>query len=313
MNKTNLPIGRYRLLCQAEDDIQLPEYSGSAWRGLFGHALKQAVCVTREPKCDACLLYRNCVYSYVFETPPPDNTEIMRKYPAAPHPYVLRPDPNQATSVKKGDSLSVYLTLIGKANQHLPYLLHSFEKAGERGLGASQGRFKVCSLLQQKSDDWAEVYKQGESLQSFDPVPNAIPKCPQGQVMLRFNTPLRLRLQNREVTSKTFTFYALFSVLMRRISMLHAFHTDQSLALDFKALSSAAREVGLLDNTLRWHDWARYSSRQSSLVKMGGLVGEITLEGAILEPFWELLWLGQFVQVGKGTVMGLGHYTISHH
>jgi len=75
---------------------------------------------------------------------------------------------------------------------------------------------------------------------------------------------------------------ALFSVLMRRISMLQTFHTDQPLQLDFKALSAAAREVEVLNNSLRWQDWSRYSSRQKTPLKMGGLVGEVTLDGASL-------------------------------
>ena len=312
MNEANLPLARYRLVCEAKDDIHLPAYSGSAWRGLFGHALKQAVCVTREPSCEPCMLYRNCVYSYVFETPPPADTAVMRKYPSVPHPYVLMPEPDQATAVKPGDTLSVYLTLLGKANQHLPYLLHSFEKAGERGLSASQGRFKVTALAQQQLTQWQTIYKSGGVLQALAPTVGEVPPCPDGVVTLRFITPLRLRLQNREITHATFSFYALFSVLMRRISMLQTFHADQPLDLDFKGLSAAAREVPILSNKLRWQDWSRYSSRQKTPVKMGGLVGEITLDGALLQPFWALLYLGQSVHVGKGTVMGLGHYQISH-
>ena len=312
MNQTHLPITRYRLECRALDDIVLPAYSGSAWRGLFGHALRQAVCVTREPECKPCLLYRSCVYSYVFETPPPADTEVMRKYPAVPHPYVIMPEPDQSTEVKKGDTLSVYVTLIGdKANEQLPYILHSFEKAGERGLGATKGRFQVIALLQQRPEQWLTIYRLGEALQVSSPLPMVIPKCPAGPVRLSFVTPLRLRLQNREVTTKTFTFYAFLSVLMRRISMLQRFHANQPLAMDFKTLSLTAREVDVLSSTLEWADWSRYSSRQKKLVRMGGLVGEVILDGCQLKPFWELIWLGQSVHVGKGAVMGLGCYAVS--
>lgn len=308
MNPVNLPLARYRLHCRALEDFSLPAYSGSAWRGLFGHALKQAVCVTRAPSCEPCLLYRNCVYSYVFETPPPVDTEVMRKYPSVPHPYILMPEPDQSTRIKAGDELSVYLTLVAKANQHLPYLLHSFEQAGERGLGAGQGRFSVVALSQQQSADWVTIYRAGEALQALPPVADSIPPCPTGPVTIELVTPLRMRLKNREVTPQTFTFGALFSVLLRRISMLQQFHTDQPLVLDFKGLSIAAREVPLVASTLRWQDWSRYSSRQKTPVKMGGLVGEITLDGSELAPFWPLLWVGQSVHVGKGTVMGLGYY-----
>lgn len=310
MNETNLPLGQYKLLFQAESDFQLPAYAGSAWRGLFGHALKQTVCVTREPECSRCLLYRSCVYSYIFETPPPSDAEVMRKYNAVPHPFVLMPDPQQSTTVNKGDSLTVFLSLFGTANQHLPYILYSFEKAGARGLGSSKGLFSVKSLAQKSTDQWQTVFEPGSELMALPCTTEIPPICPQGKVTLRFNTPLRLRLQNREVTASIFRFSALFSVVLRRASMLQQFHTEQPLQVDFKALSESAKSVELLSNDLRWHDWSRYSSRQKAPVKMGGLVGEIALDGKALEPFWNILWLGQRTHAGKGTVMGLGNYEI---
>jgi hypothetical protein len=57
----------------------LPDYSGAAWRGVFGHALKQLVCVTRERNCLDCLLYRSCVYPYIFEAPPDPAVGIKLK------------------------------------------------------------------------------------------------------------------------------------------------------------------------------------------------------------------------------------------
>ena len=49
--------------------MRLPAYTGSAWRGLLGRCLRQTVCVTRQPRCDGCLLLRTCVYSTFFESP----------------------------------------------------------------------------------------------------------------------------------------------------------------------------------------------------------------------------------------------------
>lgn len=64
-----LPLARYRFKFRAIDTVRLPDYAGSAWRGVFGRSLKKIVCVTREPRCEPCLLYRNCIYPYIFETP----------------------------------------------------------------------------------------------------------------------------------------------------------------------------------------------------------------------------------------------------
>ncbi|MDS4021042.1 MAG: CRISPR system precrRNA processing endoribonuclease RAMP protein Cas6, partial [Candidatus Competibacter sp.] len=97
---------------------------------------------------------------------------------------------------------------------------------------------------------------------------------------------------------------------LRRISLLTAFHTDDPLETDFVGLTQAARAVELERTRLRWYDWTRYSSCQDALIQMGGLIGEIELDGAGLEPFWPYLWLGQWTHAGKGAVMGLGRYRL---
>ena len=84
-----LSVGRYRLRYARRAESRFPAFAGSAWRGAFGHALKRTVCVTRLRQCPDCLLYRSCVYPYIFETPPPLHAAKMRRYTAAPHPFVI--------------------------------------------------------------------------------------------------------------------------------------------------------------------------------------------------------------------------------
>lgn len=312
MSHLNLPIAQYRVQARALEAMQLPEYTGSAWRGVFGHALKSVVCVTGKPSCEGCLLYRNCVYSYIFETPPPADTQVMRKYTAAPHPFVLQPDPAQQTSVAAGESLYVDMTLFGHANQHLPYLLYTFEKAGERGLGGSHARFEVVSMSQQVQGDWQCIYQAGNELQALAPQMPEIPPCPEGEVLVTFHTPHKIRLQGQDLKANNLDFYGLFSMLMRRVSLLQQFHGEAPLVLNFKDLSTRARSIPIIKRDLYWKNWARYSSRQKTLVKMGGLMGSLVLDGRTLKDFWPILYLGQFTHVGKGTAMGLGRFSLTH-
>ncbi len=88
---SHFKIARYRFIIKALGPLHLPPYKGSTFRGGFGHAFKKVVCVNRSQDCGSCLLKERCVYSYVFETPPPPDTTRMRKYPYAPHPFVLTP------------------------------------------------------------------------------------------------------------------------------------------------------------------------------------------------------------------------------
>jgi len=303
-----LPLACYRLIFAAIDPVRLPEYSGSTWRGAFGHALKRLVCVTREPTCPPCLLYRSCLYPYLFETPPDPAVGKLRKYPAAPHPFVFIPD--QSRHLAPGETLSLAVTLFGHGNRHFPYVLHALDQAGQRGLGRQGGRLQLQSAEQMlPATHWQPIYTLGGPLTPQPPTVSVVPPCPQ-RLTVTLVTPLRLKVDDRNVTPERFRFSLLFSNLLRRISLLTAFHTDTPLETDFAGLSRTARTIELQSAELHWQDWTRYSARQDTAMQMGGLVGRITLAGAELEPFWPYLWLGQWTHAGKGATMGLGRYRI---
>lgn len=309
MMPIDLPVAEYRFHFTAKTPVQLPHYSGSAWRGLFGHALKRTVCVTHEKDCKQCLLWRNCVYSYIFETPPPADTEIMRRYNAAPHPFVIIPPPRGAVNFGTGAALQLQMLLIGRANQHLPYLIHAMQQAGHQGIGSGRGQFSLQQLQQRTTPSgWQTIYEPDGQLQNLPPQQIAIPDLPEGQIQLEFHTPFRTVHQGKLVKADEFRFSHLLGPLMRRISLLQYFHTDKPLQLDFKALTQQAETVQLSQNHLTWSDWQRYSSRQQQAVKMGGLTGSIVLQSQAVTDFWPMLCVGSVLHAGKGTVMGLGRY-----
>lgn len=303
-----LPLTRLRISFRAAVDLRLPAYTGSAWRGAFGHALKRLVCVTREPACPPCLLYRSCIYPYLFETPPDPGVGKLTQYPAAPHPFVLVPDEHSG-SVAAGETLGLDVHLFGHGNRHLPYVIHALHQAGQCGLSKDRGVLALEQVAQADGETWRSIYAPGESLTPLPAMTPATPPCPE-RLTLRFLTPLRLNSAGQLVSQDRFRFHHLFASLLRRISLLTAFHTDAPLEADFAGLSQAARAVETDRARLRWHDWTRFSSRQDALIQMGGLIGEIELTGAGLEPFWPYLWLGQWTHAGKGAVMGLGRYQI---
>lgn len=304
-----LPLAVYRLGFTAQNPVRLPAYAGSAWRGIFGGALRRLVCVTREPTCPPCLLYRSCVYPYVFETPPDPAAGKLRKYPAAPHPYVLRP--GAGGQHPAGATVPVELVLFGRGNRYLPYVLHAFDQAARCGIGQGDGRLELTQVFQQlPTGQWRLIYQPGEPLQPVPPTTPECPACP-ARTTLVLETPLRVRRQEKLMGVDAFQFGALFSNLLRRISLLTTFHADAPLEADFAALSHAGWGVRWRAARLRWREWTRYSSRQDALLQMGGLVGEIELDGIDLEPFWPYLWLGQWTHAGKGAVMGLGQYRLT--
>ncbi len=290
--------------------MRLPDYAGSAWRGVFGNSLKKLVCVTREPRCEPCLLYRNCVYPYIFETPPDPGVGKLRNYNAAPHPFVLCPGNTMRGHLASNTEHSLEVTLFGRGNLHLPYIIHALDRAAERGIGKRRGKLELIEIQRLSCDQSLIIYRPGESLQAHPAEYIKIPACPK-QIKLRLITPLRIKSSGHLVTPQNFTFQSLFSSLLRRISLLSAFHSDTPLETDFAGLTRTAKTtVSVVDNVLRWQDWTRYSGRQHDLMQLGGLVGKVAFESDNLAPFWAYIWLGQWTHAGKNTSMGLGKYEI---
>lgn len=307
MDLPQLPIGRYRLLFERDSGQSFTGYQGSAWRGALGHALKQTVCVTRLKHCPDCLLYRSCLYPYIFETPPPLNAEKMRRYTAAPHPFVIEPP-----LAEEQDDQGIYplgLILFGRANRQLPYLIHALRRAGIEGLGKRRTPYTLIEVQQAPdfSDIWRTIHITGGPC---SPLPEwvPLPPDPPGRITVCLLTPLRVKRAEQLVGVEDFGFADFFAGLLRRISMLTYFHTDTPLETDFRELTALAREIPLLETSLHWQDWTRYSSRQKTLMQMGGLMGVFRVSPG--NTLWPYLWLGQWTHAGKGASMGLGRYRI---
>jgi len=65
-----LEVAAFDFRFRARQQMRMPRYMGSAWRGGFGRALRRAVCVTGLSTCPGCPFEASCVYPYLFETAP---------------------------------------------------------------------------------------------------------------------------------------------------------------------------------------------------------------------------------------------------
>lgn len=304
-------IQRYRFVLEAHDPIVLPEYEGSALRGLLGHGLKRTVCVTRARACDGCLLLRSCPYPAVFETPAPPAGDAPQRTSHVPHPFVLGVDPAQPRRLETGDRFHFELTLIGEADRQLPYLIHAVSTAGERGIGARRQRFGIQRVDQETglgSDDWRQAFDPVSATLDLAPVPDPVIAEPPPLLEIRLDTPLRLKRKGRLVTPADFGLPLLLHALRDRLFDLQALYGQRPAATPRAWIDETTLEVPALATDLAWRDWTRYSSRQDALMQLGGLVGRIWVGGESVARLWPLLWLGQWVHAGKATSMGLGRY-----
>ncbi len=310
---SHFKFAQFKFLLRALGNIVLPPYKGSTLRGAFGNAFKKVVCITRQTACITCLLKNRCVYSYVFETPPPPDSSKMKKYPFAPHPFVIVPPLEEKRKYDTGETLCFKLVLIGKSIDFLPYFIYTFDELGKKGIGKGRGRYQleeVKTFLHEKAEETIYSNKdkvlhsnfrtvQISDFASFQISPHTL--------HLNFITPIRLKFDERLIP--TLEFHILFRNLLRRISLLSYFHCDKELNIDFKGLIEKSKRVEVKNSNLRWFDWERYSNRQKTSMMMGGLIGSILFGGNFSE-FLPYIYLGEYIHVGKGTSFGLGKYKI---
>lgn len=335
-------LARYRLTLQARDRLLLPPYKGSTFRGGFGNAFKRISCSNRGPgqgaggnsrggvfesDCLMCMLKEQCPYGYIFETSPPADAEALRNYEHVPHPFVLEPTEETKTEYEPGERLSVGLVLVGRAIDYLPYFIVAFRELGEIGLGKGRGKFELVEVVTEGisvsspvtgfqedeavrgkiiySGSNGKVYNRTTIITGEELFKAA--KGIRGTIGIRFKTMTRLK--HRGNFAGRPEFHVVIRSLVGRVSSLLYFHHGVRLEMDFKGFFARAEEVRLIEDLTTWVDWERYSSRQDTRMKLGGIVGKAKYSGEGGE-FMPWLLLGEQVHVGKGATFGLGKYTV---
>jgi len=305
-------FAKFRFYLHPLEKIYLPRYKGSVLRGGFGNIFKKTVCMNNKRDCNECILQERCVYSYIFETPLPQNLLEKSKFKLKrpPHPYVLEPPISSKIEYNHNDGLAFNLILIGRGIEYLPYFV--FEELGKRGLGKGRGKYE---LVRVDNEEGERIYESGKlsdnfQVKSFQDIINEcnIPESKNyQQVKINFLTPVRIILRGELPTKFNFNLFIIN--LLRRLSWLSIVHGDEELEFNYKYFISCANDVKIKERNIKWYDWERYSSRQGTRMKLGGFLGNITFEGD-LRKFIPFIKLGEYIHIGKQTSFGLGKYEI---
>ena len=312
-----LRFSRFVFVARALTELRLPQYKGSTFRGGFGHNLRRTVCINRREDCSRCILQAKCIYCYIFETKPPEDSRLKTYFSDVPHPYILVPPVTEREFFKPDETFRFELILIGKAIDYLPYFLFVFIQLGKNGIGKEKGRFYIESVFNERFGEEAEIYDhrsgclsrniQIYTSESFFPLWKEFLSANPEQITIRLLTPLRIKIAGH--LSDDFTFFDLFRALLNRLYMLTYFHCGNRFERKHKELLELSKEIEMVEKNLYWQDWLRYSSRQKTRMKIGGVMGEFTIKGRLM-PFLPFLKIGEYIHIGKATSMGLGRYEI---
>lgn len=184
-------------------------------------------------------------------------------------------------------------------------IFHStHDKVTSESLTTSQSKedlFSKPSLKFPFVEDSSGISYQGSShfSKSNSSNINPIPKV----LDINFISPFRLKVKGRYV--KSISYYELLIAIKRRVEILSQSYGRFDKKIEFEELEQFAKEKKIVTK-LRWIDQQRYSSRQKTSMKMGGLVGQMQVTGDFSPKELNLLKAGELFQMGKNTGFGLG-------
>jgi hypothetical protein len=299
----SLELVRYRAWFETRAPLHFIDYLGSAWRGAFGHALKNVACTQRGGDCPTCPERSECPYPPLFETSA--GAEPFR-------PYIFEPQALTGYFLS-GSLVGLDLVVCGWLNRWVPLLHAALQQLGERGLGVRDPVHLTLIELQQQvgatGEGWISLWQPGAGeVLPLPPSPFVIPPAPRC-ARLDLITPLRLKYRSALVQPDRFTAKDLLVALARRFEAAAPVLAELPLPPEPEQwLAEADQLVECAE--LHWHDTHHYSSRQHEALKLGGLMGHLVLRGAPLERIWLWLWLGQWLHLGSSTTIGLGRYVV---
>lgn len=296
-----LEVSAFRLHFKGPATAKLPDWLGSTWRGAMGHALKQTECHCRvSPKTSQLTHEPDCIYSLLFETPVPAGATRLRKYPSAPHPYVLRP---YKRNEQHPDQLRLDVLVFGRARKYSRKLLDAIRTSAKNGLGQSRARFTVDSI-----DDIGSEVEPNSILKHLQSGLSQVP-----QVKLTFLSPQLVRHRGQIMNCERFDMTGWLTNLLRRFNSMRYFHGDgiEPSDDDIRKMLDAFEKVEVLKQNIHWQQTARHSSRQKKVIDQSGLVGSLVIDlGEACPKILPLLVSGTYTHVGKSTVMGQGQFSL---
>ncbi len=316
-------VQHLRFRVQAQEHILFENEPGSALRGALYEALAGNFCseafgapeaLTPEHKatCPVCWL-------------------LAAENPAAgrgqntPRPLTLQP-PIDRYSFQRGEQFTFGVSLVGKAQDFLPYVARAVQKMGRIGVGRGRGGFRLMTIDEvHPLLDAERTLMDGQTVRrptlqiTADVVAQVAAQMPTQTVTLELLTPTRLTAGDelvRRITPRIF----MQRLLERCQSLAEGYaeypegdtppvRSEWVSAQDRLLAAADALKVGM-DET-EWVEAFSGSRRTGRASPISGLVGRMRWEGDVSAVLPWLLW-GATLHVGKNAVKGSGYFRVIH-
>ncbi|RMG60086.1 MAG: CRISPR system precrRNA processing endoribonuclease RAMP protein Cas6 [Bacteroidetes bacterium] len=260
-----------RLHYRVETPGWVGRYKGSAWRGMWGHALRNL---------------QLSWYYELFENKLSPQHPLGRRMRQGPVPYVIHV-PDQDERVHQGQELEIQLTLIGRAQARAGDLEPIFQRMGT-DWGPSRVRTRWLGVETDPVVHW----------HSEAPLPLSFP------LRVDFETPWVTRGGARPTVDE------LVATAAERLGWLSYFFADGSMPGAAQPWRELAGEIPVLAGDFAPQPETRFSARQHRKMVLPGWLGNWTFASLPPEIVPLILAL-PVLGIGKGAAWGMGQLRLS--
>jgi CRISPR-associated endoribonuclease Cas6 len=254
-----------------------PFFIGSQIRGTLGYALKEVVCINPTFNCDGCFAKNECIYHDFYE-----DKNQYQKY---------RLDFELGNRIY---DFSIYL--FDNATSKLPFIILAFVKTfRDIGLGKNRVIFDDFKLFVNDNLLSSSLEIENNFIKNF-----IEPDEFESRLTLELKTPLRIKKRNSFIKDGS---------LLELKDILNSIKNRYDNLIEVKR-PRINFEGKISSYDLVFKDLSRFSNRQKTKMKLGGLVGKVKVENLNKESY-RLLKLGEVIGVGKQTTFGLGKILLS--
>jgi hypothetical protein len=267
-----------------------------------------------EPPLDPA--WPSSLRSLIGDTPPPA--------------YALWDLQDRRLRLEAGSEWGFELTLVGElALRQIPAIVAAVQQGAEQGMGRVRLRSRVlrvhaitagqppvehCLAAEQPQGEELALTWQSYRLEDiafgYEQAAQwaASQEGPIRSLSLRYLSPVKVKEHGRWIKEPRFD--AIMYALVRRLRLLSQVHgAGEWPQAEFGPLLDLAKTVRLEHDETLQSGYSRHS-RQSGLQQIEGIVGQAWYAGEDLRPLLPILWLGQWLHIGKAYVLGNGRYVI---
>ncbi len=285
-----------------EKKILFDIFPSFIFRSVIGMELKRIACISIGKRCDNCDLKFQCAYSKIFESPVKKNSEILNGRNYASHPFVLSADISEGDKTKE---LDLNLNLFGNAVEYMPYIYYAVKSAGKKGIFKSRIPFEISDVTYGgisiiASEDKLSIPSEKRIWKLDDDTRSKFKK----HILINFQSPFRIKIGGRYRSN--FSYKEFLNNIFRRVKVIAGLYGNSTSEIE-ELPEGVEKEW---NTSFSWKDLPRYSARQKSVMKLGGITGTAEVKG-IFSPFeMSLLDFAEIFHAGKNPSFGLGQIKI---